>query len=35
MLDFGKHSIYIFYSYGLSGLCILGLIAYSYLRGRK
>jgi len=35
MLDFGKHTIFILWSYGLSGLCIIGLIAYTYLRDRK
>ncbi len=35
MLDFGKHTAFVLWSYGLSGLGILALILYTYVRGRK
>lgn len=35
MLEFGKHTSYIIWSYGLSGLTIIALIAYTYIRSRK
>lgn len=35
MLDFGKHTAFILASYGVTGIGILGLIAFSYLRGKK
>lgn len=35
MLDFGKHTAFVLWTYGLSIFGIIGLIAYVYLRGRK
>lgn len=35
MLDFGKHTAFVLWSYGLSGLGILTLIIFTYVRGRK
>jgi len=35
MLEFGKHTAFIYWSYGISGAAILAMIAYSYKRGRK
>ncbi len=35
MLDFGKHTAFIFWSYGVSGIGICGLILYTYLRAKK
>jgi len=35
MLEFGKHTAFILWSYGLSGLGFFGLIVYTYLgRGK-
>ncbi len=35
MLDFGKHTAFVLSSYGISLIGIFGMIAYTYLRGRK
>ncbi len=35
MLDFGKHTAFVLSAYGVSGLGILVLIIYSYMRGRN
>jgi len=35
MLDFGKHTAFVLSTYGITLVTILGLIAYTYMRGRK
>ena len=35
MLEFGKHTAYVFSAYGITLVGLLGMIAFTYLRDRK
>jgi len=35
MLDFGKHTAFVLASYGVTLIALLGLVLFTYLRGRK